>query len=448
MSAPYAKARSTQIIKSSLRSWFKETFNITDEDLISLIVVHRNNIKSFKLLLERAKELYQQLPVKSEEVVPNDNWEVPKEISIFTDFAEVAQSKKSIIKEDDNKKLFVKLNKNGKLDLSGPEIKFIEGLENCDSELQWWYKNSHGESKYFGIAYSKPNGRIYGFYPDFILKTKKETLIVEIKDDKDFKAENAMKLRAGQYYIKEKNIHNEKLRFYIISPDDYENFFHLLQQQDLDKFKSIFEDRLLRYQKSNIIVIENKKDKTEKDITDMELLQELDKTIDEKNDLQLKNELLKISLKQAEENLKAIGKNVDEKKTDRDGKIKIPTPFNICVLGEVSDQALISKELNKYFAKLGIATKDWNIEYFNNTKLQNSDILRSLVKGQSNFNLIITGQIHHHNSKGNKKGNLVSELKNEKYIPHRIGSDPKDLLTPAKILEAIEDFLKGVPNSF
>lgn len=444
MSWPYAKARSTQIIKSSLRSWFKEVYSITDEDAISLIVVHRNNNKTFKSLLERAKELYQQLPSKSEEVVVASEWEIPEDISIFTDFEEVSKSKRSIVKEEDKKKLFVKLNKNGELDLSKPEVKFIEGLESCDAELQWWFKNSYGESKYFSIAYQKPNKHYYGFYPDFILKTKKEILIVEIKDDKDFKAENAMKLRAGQDYLK-KYKHKEKLRFYILSPDDYENFFQLLQEQDLDKFKSIYEERLLRYQKSNQLLLEKKKDPTEKDKFDLELLEELDKTIDELKDTKLRNELLKLSLQQAEENLKVIGKSTGEKKTqETNSKIKIPVPFNICVLGEVSDEGKITRDLQKFFTKHGVETNNWDINYFNNTKLQNVDVLRSLVKNQSRYSLIVTGQIHHHSGKGNKKANIISELKNEKYIPHKIGSDPKDLLTPDKALKAVDDFLKCI----
>lgn len=442
MSSPYAKARSTQIIKSSVRSWFKETFSITDEDTISLIVVHRNNIKAFKSLIEKAKFIYQQIPEPKPEIIHTPNWEIPKDISIFTDFEEVLKSKKSIIKDEDERKLFVKLNKNGELELSKPERKFIEGLENCDAELQWWFKNSYGESKYFSIAYKKLNNHYYGFYPDFILKTKKETLIVEIKDDKDFKAENAMKLRAGRDYLK-KYKHTEKLRFYILSPDDYENFFQLLQEQDLDKFKSIFEERLLRYQKSNQIFLEQKKDKTEKETMELELLEELDKTIDELKDTKLKNELLKISLQQAEENLKVIGKTVVEKKQESNGKIKIPTPFSICVLGEVSDEEKITRDLQKYFTKHGVDTNSWDINFFSNTKLQNSDVLRSLVKNQSRYNLIVTGQIHHHSGKGNKKANIISELKNEKYIPHKIGTDPKDLLTPDKTLKAVDDFLNS-----
>ena len=86
--------------------------------------------------------------------------------------------------------------------------------------------------------------------------------------------------------------------------------------------------------------------------------------------------------------MKYSSKRLVEKK-----EIKIEKPFNICVLGEVSDQTLISKELNKYFDKVGVATTDWNIEHFNNAKLQNSNVLRSLHKGQSKFSLIVTGQI-------------------------------------------------------
>ena len=62
-------------------------------------------------------------------------------------------------------------------------------------------------------------------------------------------------------------------------------------------------------------------------------------------------------------------------------------------------------------------------------------------KGQSKFSLIVTGQIFHHSGKGNAKANIISELKNEKYIPHSIGSNPKDLLTPEKIIEVIDDYI-------
>lgn len=443
MASPYAKARSSQIIKSSLRSWFKESFKIGDEDQISIIVMQRNNNPKFKQLIEEAKEKYKQLPTRGEEVVPTEDWEVPENVNIFSDFAEVKNSDKSIIKSEDEKKLFVKKNKNGKIELSKPEETFIEGLENCDDELQWWFKNSYGESRYFGIAYKKANGHYYAFYPDFILKTKKETLIVEIKGDKDFKAENVLKLRAGKEYLT-KHEHKERLRFYILSLDDYDNFFRLLQEQNLDDFKSFYEEGLLRYSKSNQILLSSKSEKSEKETLELELLGELDKTIDELNDTKLRNELLKMELGDAQENFKILSKSLSQVKHEKEkqARIKIPTPFNICVIGEVTDEGKIMQELQKYFTKQGIDTNSWDINFINNTKLQKSNVLRSLVKGQSRYTLIVTGQIHHHSGRGNKKANIISELNKPKYIPHAIGSNPQDLLTPDKTLQAVDSYFR------
>jgi len=446
MTSPYAKSRSSQIIKSSLHSWFKEVFEIGDEDQVSIIVMQRNNNPKFKQLIEEAKEKYKQLPTKSEEVIVNENWEVPESMSIFTDFVEVKKSAKSIIKSEDEKKLFVKKNKSGKIELSEPERMFIEGLENCDDELQWWFKNSYGESKYFSIAYEKANGHYYSFYPDFILKTKKETLIVEIKDDKDFRnSENALKLRASQDYLT-KYKHKEKLRFYILSPDDYDNFFQRLQNQDLDNFKSLFEAGLLRYSKSQQVVINNK-DKNELTTKEKEWLveveKELDKTIDELKDTKLKNELLQMELNDAQKNINAISKSLSQIKPEKEkqAKIKIPLPFNICILGEVIDEDLIREKLRIYFAKYGAKATDWDIDFYGNNKLRKSDTLKSLKKGQSKFSVIITGQIHHHSGRGNQSANLITELKKPKYIDHIVGCSPKELLTVDNILEKIEEYL-------
>jgi len=444
MASPYAKSRSSQIIKSAIRSWFKEIFEIGDEDQISIIVMQRNNNPKFKQLLEEAKEKYKQHPTSSEEPIPNADWEVPESVSIFSDFAELKKSNKSIIKSEEEKTLFVKKNKNGKPELSEPERMFIEGLENSDDELQWWFKNSHGESKYFGIAYKKANGHYYSFYPDFILKTKKETLIVEIKDNNDFKAENALKLSAGKEYLT-KYKHKEKLRFYILSPDDYDNFLQRLQGQDLDNFKSLFEVSLLRYCKSNQLLLSNKTEKSEKETLELELLEELDKTIDELKDTKLKNELLQMELNDAQKNINAISKSLSQTKPEKgkQAKIKISTPFNICILGEVINEDLIHEKLQSYFAKYGVKATDWDIDFYGNNKLRKSDILKSLKKGQSKFSVIITGQIHHHSGRGNQSANLITELKKPQYIDHIIGCSPKESLTVDNILEKIEEYLTG-----
>ena len=133
---------------------------------------------------------------------------------------------------------------------------------------------------------------------------------------------------------------------------------------------------------------------------------------------------------------------IPDKSETNTQKTNIPIPFNICILGEVSDEALIRKELNQYFQKQGIDANDWGIDFFNNTKLGNSNILRSLQKGQSKYSLIVTGQIFNHSGKGNTKANIISELKNEKYIPHIIGCPPTDILTADKLLDSVHEYLK------
>jgi type III restriction enzyme len=445
MSSPYAKDRSTSIIKSSLRTWFKETFSIRDEDKISLIIMNKNNNPKIKKLLEDAKDKYANLPTKKDEIVVNENWQVPENISIFTDFVKLENSKKSIIKLYDDKRLYLKKNKNNRIDLSKPEVEFIYNLDQTDDDILWWFKNGVRESRYFGIAYKKKNGYLYGFYPDFIIKTKKETIIVEIKDNKDFKPENALKLQAGKNYLKRAN-NKEIVRFYMISPIDYENFFTFLKEQNIDTFSSIFEERLIRYNQSQKKLIESKPDQSEKEKEIMELLSELDQTIDELNDQKFKNELLAMELNEAQSNVHTLAKSLTEIKSITDIKktIKLNIPFNICILGEVSDQSLIREELNNYFEKIAVKITDWKIEFFNNSKIQNTKLLRSLQKGQSKFSLIVTGQIFHHSGKGNTKANIISELKKEKYIPHTIGSNPKNMLTPDKIVFVIDEYINKI----
>jgi type III restriction enzyme len=442
MAKPYAIARSALIIKSSIRTWFKNTFNIGDEDKISLIVMNRSNNPRIRKLLEQAKDLYANLPTKEDEVVVNPNWEIPESISIFTDYELVEDSNKSIIKNYNDQKLYVKKNKNGKVNFSKPETSFIEEVDKTDDDILWWFKNGERESRYFGIAYKKNNGFYYGFYPDFIIKTKKETLIVEIKDNNDFKPENALKLQAGKNYV-DRAQNKENVRFYMLSPNDYSTFFTSLKDQEIEKFESSFEKRLIKYNQSQKKLIESKPDQSAKEKENLEWLSDFEKTIDELKDEKFKTELLAMRLNEAQDNIETLAKSLNKiQPVYQDRKdVEIEKPFNICVLGEVSDQALIRSELNNYFEKIGLSAIDWKIEFFNNSKLQNTNVLRSLQKGQSKFAIIVTGQIFHHSGKGNTKANIISELKNEKYIPHIIGSNPKDKLTPNKIIDSIDNYI-------
>lgn len=449
---PYEVARSQNIMKTAIRSWFKNELNISDDDVIQLIVLSgsRNNNSHFVQVIENAKELYKNLPTKKDEIILNENWEVPNSVDIFSDCVEIKPSARSILKQEDVGCYIARKDKNGKTMLSVPEISFISGMESADDYLQWWFKNGEKESKYFCIAYKKEDGYYYGFYPDFILQTKRETIIVEIKDDKDFKADNYYKLLAGKNYLQRLN-GKENVRFYILSPNCYYDFFKKLNDMDLDSFESIYEHNLMKFIKSQQLQIQSKIDNNEKlsklEEEYKELFDEYDKSISALNNEKQRAELLELSLEEARTIIEQYKSNIDvlstvtkpEKPTIE--SISIDTPFNICILGEVSDQSQIRYELNSYFAKIGVATTEWDVDFISNTKLGNANVFKSLQKGQTKYNIIVIGQIYHHSGKGNQKANIITELKNEKYIPFIVGGSPKDVLTPDKLIEKLHEYL-------
>lgn len=434
--------RPTDIIKSSVRSLFKKQFGIDNEDEIAAIVLNPVNKSEFIDLIEVTKAKYKSLPEKADKVIPNENWQIPEIVSVFENFDERAEIKKSILKP-----YFVKRDKNNKEQWSKPEKNFIGELEKTDNDVLWWFKNGVSESKYLGIAYKKnggSHGSYYAFYPDFVIRIKKDILVVEIKDDRDFKNENLLKLNAGREYQK-KYKGKENLYFYILSPFDYFNFFRALKDQTLDNFKSKFEENLVRYTQSRKVASSTQIEKSKEDQELLELYEsELTKAIKNFDDKKLENEILRIDLQNAEATIGGLKEAlVYQPKQESEAKknVKIPKPFNLCILGEVVDEDLMLEKLRDYFAKYGLKATNWEAVFYGNSKIRNSDVLSGLKKGQSKFNVVITGQIYHHSGRGNQSANILTELKKDKYIDHIVGCSPKELLTVDDVLEKLDEYL-------
>lgn len=432
---PYAKSDSTNTLKSHLRSLFITLFKIDDEDQIANIVIREKNKTEIEELIDLAKTKYANLPTQQDTIVENNNWQIPEDISVFNDFEEQVDIQKSIMSP-----YYLKKDKNSRLTISKPENKFVSKLESSEDYLVWWFKNGERESKFFGIPYKKQNPKsgedaLYGFYPDFILRTKKETIIVEIKDDKDFKNENLLKLNAGKAYV-ENYKGKDNILFFILSPRDYINFFHSLNEQSLDTFSSKYEYDLIRFSQSRKVVskatkAENKQDQELLDLYEEELNQAIKKI----KDIETEKEILKIDLDNAKLMLK------EESSVLEDWDVKLPKPFNICIIGETVDDDLILKDVRKYFIKYGLGTNDWDIQFISNSKLKSSDVFSGLKRGQSKYSLIITAQIYHHSAKGNESANILTELKKPKYIDHIVGSSPKDKLSTKDMLSALEKYI-------
>lgn len=116
--------------------------------------------------------------------------------------------------------------------------------------------------------------------------------------------------------------------------------------------------------------------------------------------------------------------------------------FNILILGEISGNINKFKEqLNNHLSKFNINAHEWDINLWNNKTLKNKG-LKSLRIGQSKYNLIITAQIYHHSSKGNKEQNLLMELvSKEKYIDSKFGCKPQNLLSVNNFIKKVNEYI-------
>lgn len=435
---PYAKSDSINTLKSHLRALFISLFKIDDEDKIANIVIRDKNKTEIEELIEIAKSKYANLPTQQDSIILSSNWQIPEDISIFNDFEEQVKIRKSIMLP-----YYIKKDKNTRLTISKPEQKFVFKLESSDDYLVWWFKNGERESKFFGIPYRKQNPKsgedaLYGFYPDFILKTKKEIIIIEIKDDNDFKNENLLKLNAGKAYI-EKYKGKDRVLFFIVSPRDYINFFNCLMEQSLETFSSKYEYDLVRFSQSRKVISKATKAETKEDQELLNLYEEeLDSAIKKIKDIETEKEIMKISL----ENAKLM---LDENRfVLEDQQAKLPKPFNICIIGETVDDDLILKDGRKYFTKYGLGANDWDIQFVTNSKLKNSDIFSGLRRGKSKYNLIITAQIYHHSAKGNESANILTELKKPKYIDHIVGCSPKEKLSVKDFISKLDYYISSL----
>ena len=177
-----------------------------------------------------------------QEIIVIEKWEYLEDLINY----KLKEQKKALgIKDDKKDKLLVGLAKqevlnkfqsikkesyknplNFLLPDSEPEEKFIERLFNNNENIEAWIKSkSRG---FYYIDCSKEEFKIE-FNPDFIVRMKNNvSLLVEIKDKTDITLKNKLKLEGLNVYLTELNkvSENKKKYFgYIISPDDYNNFF-------------------------------------------------------------------------------------------------------------------------------------------------------------------------------------------------------------------------------
>ena len=123
-------------------------------------------------------------------------------------------------------------------------------------------------------------------------------------------------------------------------------------------------------------------------------------------------------------------------------QLKQNSKFIILILGEITgNKSKFQAELNNHFNKHNIKSYEWDIEIWDNKKLKNKGI-KSLRKGQSRYNLVVTGQIYHHSSKNNEEQNLLMELVGgNQYIDSKFGCKPQKILTVDNFIKAVDEYI-------
>jgi type III restriction enzyme len=174
----FAPERSWGKLKSALNVWFMNMIMINRQKAYKIIV--NDFLKSSSVLIPiiaKALEKYrplreQEVNRKSERAKRIETIQIPRDTIFFTDEYKEMKVKKYALfpfyieknyKGEDNEKEF---------------IKFLEENKN----VLWWYKNGDSGSEYFSIAYYNPEeNKEKLFYPDWIIKTKTQTWIIDTK---------------------------------------------------------------------------------------------------------------------------------------------------------------------------------------------------------------------------------------------------------------------------
>jgi hypothetical protein len=188
----FAPERSWGKLKTALNVWLLPMLG--NDRLQAYKVILHDLLKEgsvLKPIIGEALAIYrpirdQEVNKKSERSKRTEVIEIPRASLFFTDNYEEMKVKKSVMEPFYIAK-----------DVVENEKSFIKLLEEKGNAVEWWYKNGDSGSEYFSISYYNPDeNKEKLFYPDWIIKTKNKTWIVDTKagftaesNDTKYKAE-------------------------------------------------------------------------------------------------------------------------------------------------------------------------------------------------------------------------------------------------------------------
>lgn len=173
----FAPERSWGKLKTALNIWLLPFFAQDRTQVYKVILGDLLKETSvLRPIIGQSLEVYR--PIRDQEVEKREvrkkrieHIEIPRPSLFFTDDYEEMKVKKSAMEPFYIEKKPYETEKGF--------IKFLEENKNID----WWYKNGDSGSEFFSISYYNPDeNKEKLFYPDWIIKTKNKTWIIDTKD--------------------------------------------------------------------------------------------------------------------------------------------------------------------------------------------------------------------------------------------------------------------------
>lgn len=133
-----------------------------------------------------------------------------------------------------------------------PEKRFLNLLLKTENEAHYDSFIKSADRGFYSVPYSYKKGthmKYLNFNPDFFIKKSNLILVVEIKSDQEDSNETRAKLRDSQAHFSELNKRQSESEylFFILSPQDYENFFIGLTNDSMKQYQSALMERLAGY---------------------------------------------------------------------------------------------------------------------------------------------------------------------------------------------------------
>lgn len=205
----YAKVDSTPVLEMAIKMFFEDYVGIDEYRSVKIILYDQNRSRFIEVIdraIAKHEIQLQQKAASASKKVMETPWDVPPE-RIYNEHYEECISEGHALDPFFEKK-----------SASRPEKGFADFLIMHKDHIRWWYKNGDKNKEDFAVTYEDRNGVERGFYVDFVIKLKNETIALFDTKTPDSDAEFCNKHNALIDYIAKQNANGRKIIGGVIVP--------------------------------------------------------------------------------------------------------------------------------------------------------------------------------------------------------------------------------------